>query len=320
MESETKDKCLEVIELDDSTEENETKDKVNCDLSMQSNDLKAKSDQMKSEEEMLEIGSEEEEEERKKLNENDILENDMRSEEENKLLASDEDTQQSGLSIESHQSQESTSKGEESQDSVDCDKKSASDHGKDSECVSDKMDVDEEEEESGSENDVQEKKEKNEISEDSVHSEDSKSSEDSKRSDSKDVKEEKEKNDKKRPATFQEGYLFEPKRSRLDMVIGKLGSQIGIAPESLKDDEMSDTDTATESTPTPTEDTEDEDEERSVQRKKKKPPVRLSEKVIRSSNECTHPKKEHTHTHIKRLGCIFARYTQCYTPHFSQSV
>ncbi|XP_048763272.2 uncharacterized protein LOC125671541 isoform X2 [Ostrea edulis] len=280
VESETKDKCLEVIELDDSTEENETKDKVNCDLSMQSNDLKAKSDQMKSEEEMLEIGSEEEEEERKKLNENDILENDMRSEEENKLLASDEDTQQSGLSIESHQSQESTSKGEESQDSVDCDKKSASDHGKDSECVSDKMDVDEEEEESGSENDVQEKKEKNEISEDSVHSEDSKSSEDSKRSDSKDVKEEKEKNDKKRPATFQEGYLFEPKRSRLDMVIGKLGSQIGIAPESLKDDEMSDTDTATESTPTPTEDTEDEDEERSVQRKKKKPPVRLSEKAL----------------------------------------
>jgi hypothetical protein len=267
-----------VIELDDSIEENETIDKVN--ILVQSNDLKAKRDQVKSEEELLEIGSDSEEDERKKLNDSDI-DNELRAEEENKLLASDDETQQSALSIDSHPSQESTSKGEEeSQDSVDCDKKSTSDNGKDSEGVPDKMEVDEED--SGSESGGQRKKEKSEISEDSVHSEDSKSSEDSKRSD---VKEDKDKNDKKRPATFQEGLPFEPKRSRLDMVIGKLGSQIGIAPESLKDDEMSDTDTATESTPTPTEDTEDEDEVRSVHRKKKKPPVRLSEKVITSRTQ-----------------------------------
>uniref|UniRef100_K1QIJ7 Halomucin n=1 Tax=Magallana gigas TaxID=29159 RepID=K1QIJ7_MAGGI len=325
VESVTYKNCNEVIELDDSIEDKEI-EKNNCDLSVQSNDLKDKCNQKKSEDELLEISSDSDNEVKQKLQKEERMENDMKQEEEDKLLASDEDdTRQSGVSTASHHSQEtiakcedsqesmnkcedsqesigkfedsgesiskfedspestskfedsgestskcedsreSTSKCEDSQDSADCEKGSDSNNGKDNESASEKMEVDEEEEESDSES------VKNEDS-------DSKSSEDSKKSDSGDKKVEKGINEKKRPANFEDALAFGPKRTRLDMVIGKLGSQIGIAPESLKDEEMSDTDTATESTPTPTEDTEDEDEENSLQRKKKKPPVRLSEK------------------------------------------
>lgn len=307
VESVTNKNCDEVIELDDSIEDKEI-EKNNCDLSVQSNDLKDKLNQKKSEDELLEITSDSDDEVKQKLQKEERKGNDMKSEEEDKLLASDEDdTQQSGVSIASQHSQEtigkcedsqesmnkcedsqesigkfedsrestskcedsqeSTSKCEDSQDSADCEKGSDSNNGKDNESASEKMEVDEEEEESDSES------VKNEDS-------DSKSSEDSKKSDSGDKKVEKGINEKKRPANFEDALAFGPKRTRLDMVIGKLGSQIGIAPESLKDEEMSDTDTATESTPTPTEDTEDEDDENSLQRKKKKPPVRLSEKAL----------------------------------------
>ncbi|XP_062598603.1 activating transcription factor 7-interacting protein 1-like isoform X2 [Saccostrea cucullata] len=274
VEAETKAKCDEVIELDDSIEEKETKG----DLPVHSNDLKVDAKEKKSENDLLEITSDSEDEEKKTSNEEARNENDMKPEEEDKLLASDEDTQQSGISVRSPQSQESASK--DSQDSVSCDKNSISENGKDVEDASEKMEVEEEEEEesaSESESSGSEKKRKSE-SENNTTSEDSKSSEDSSNLDSKDAQEEKEVNDKKRPADFSDALPYEPKRSRLDMVIGKLGTQIGIAPESLKDEEMSDTDTATESTPTPTEDTEDEDED--LHRKKKKPPVRLSEKVL----------------------------------------
>lgn len=327
VESVTNKNCNEVIELDDSIEDKEI-EKNNCDLSVQSNDLKDKCNQKKSEDELLEISSDSDNEVKQKLQKEERKENDMKPEEEDKLLASDEDdTRQSGVSTASHHSQEtiakcedsqesmnkcedsqesigkfedsgesiskfedspestskfedsrestskcedsreSTSKCEDSRDSADCEKGSDSNNGKDNESASEKMEVDEEEEESDSES------VKNEDS-------DSKSSEDSKKSDSGDKKVEKGINEKKRPANFEDALAFGPKRTRLDMVIGKLGSQIGIAPESLKDEEMSDTDTATESTPTPTEDTEDEDEENSLQRKKKKPPVRLSEKAL----------------------------------------
>ncbi|XP_061174977.1 activating transcription factor 7-interacting protein 1-like [Saccostrea echinata] len=275
VEAEIKAKCDEVIELDDSIEEKETK----SDFPIHSNDLKVDASEKKSENDLLEITSDSEDEEKKKLNEEARNENDMKPEEEDKLLASDEDTQQSGVSVKSNQSQESISK--DSQDSVNCDKNLVSENGKDVEDASEKMEVEEEDEEesaSESESSSSEKKQKSEVSENTTTSEDSKSSEDSNNLDSKDVHEEKEVNDKKRPADFSDALPYEPKRSRLDMVIGKLGSQIGIAPESLKDEEMSDTDTANESTPTPTEDTEDEDEE--LHRKKKKPPVRLSEKVL----------------------------------------
>ena len=99
------------------------------------------------------------------------------------------------------------------------------------------------------------------------------------------VKVEGDNSDRKRPADT-EATSAEPKRSRLDMVIGKLGSQIGISLDSLpdEDDESDDsiTDSATESTtPTSAETEEEEDEKRSPRKKKKheKRSIRLSESV-----------------------------------------
>ncbi|XP_021359853.1 activating transcription factor 7-interacting protein 1-like isoform X1 [Mizuhopecten yessoensis] len=87
--------------------------------------------------------------------------------------------------------------------------------------------------------------------------------------------------DRKRPADSSD-LSAQPKRSRLDMVIGKLGSAIGIQPDTLKDepDEMSDIEESHESEVTESVKSEDttstvtEDEDDSQDSPKKKPGVK----------------------------------------------
>jgi len=95
--------------------------------------------------------------------------------------------------------------------------------------------------------------------------------------------------DRKRPAESCESSV-EPKRSRLDIVIGKLGSQIGIKPELLKeepDEDMSDTEepdsemTESKSEGTTTSVTEDEEDtpKTKLKHQHKKKRIRVTPKV-----------------------------------------